>query len=160
MFNFMKWKWLYFVLSGSVIIPGLMSLALFGLRPAIDFTGGALLEVHMNSPMPTSDEVRIIAEQVTPISQVQTTTQQTVIIRSGPLTDEQKNLVLQKLQSSFISNAVEEVRFETVGPTLGERTNHKNLSWCCVGSHGDYGLCGTTVQRVALWRMCHIVDVT
>ena len=42
--NWMKYKWLYFLLSGLVIIPGMISLIFFGLKPSIDFTGGALLE--------------------------------------------------------------------------------------------------------------------
>ncbi len=44
--NFMKWRWLYFLISLLVIVPGFISLIVFGLKPAIDFTGGSLLEIN------------------------------------------------------------------------------------------------------------------
>ena len=46
--NLMRYKWLYFLISAIVIVPGLISLCFFGLKPAIDFTGGSLLEVKVN----------------------------------------------------------------------------------------------------------------
>ena len=36
----MKYKYLYFFISALVIVPGVFSLLKWGLRPAIDFTGG------------------------------------------------------------------------------------------------------------------------
>ena len=42
--NLMKHKKIYFLISAFFLIPGLISLILFGLKPAIDFTGGSLLE--------------------------------------------------------------------------------------------------------------------
>ena len=44
--NLMKFKKIYFLISLTFLIPGLISLLLFGLKPAIDFTGGSLLELH------------------------------------------------------------------------------------------------------------------
>jgi len=40
MIKWMRFKWLYFLISATVILPGLVFLLIFGLRPAIDFTGG------------------------------------------------------------------------------------------------------------------------
>ncbi|MEP7166630.1 MAG: protein translocase subunit SecF [Candidatus Woesebacteria bacterium] len=39
-----KYYWIYFVISLLIIIPGVISLALFRLRPGIDFVGGTILE--------------------------------------------------------------------------------------------------------------------
>ncbi len=42
----MKFKYWFFGLSLLVILPGLFSLARWGLRPSVDFTGGAVLETQ------------------------------------------------------------------------------------------------------------------
>lgn len=41
--NWMKYRFLYIALSLAVIIPGLISLAKYGLKLSIDFTGGSIL---------------------------------------------------------------------------------------------------------------------
>jgi len=46
MINFMKYKWLYFVVSALVIVPGLISLSTFGLKLGVDFTGGVRWELQ------------------------------------------------------------------------------------------------------------------
>ena len=47
----MKYKWLYFLISSLILVPGIISLILFGLKPSIDFTGGTLIEIQ-NSNVP------------------------------------------------------------------------------------------------------------
>lgn len=44
MFNLMKFKWLFFGISLLIILPGLFSLAKYGLKLSIDFTGGTKVE--------------------------------------------------------------------------------------------------------------------
>jgi preprotein translocase subunit SecF len=46
---------LWFTISLLVIIPGLISLLLFGLRLGIDFTGGTLWEVRFAQPIAAAD---------------------------------------------------------------------------------------------------------
>ena len=50
MIHFMKYYWVYFVISGLVIILGLYSLLNYGLKLSIDFTGGTLLEFQLQDP--------------------------------------------------------------------------------------------------------------
>ena len=54
MIHFVERKWLYFTLSGLLIVPGLIFLALGGLRPGIEFKGGTLLDARFDSPPPVS----------------------------------------------------------------------------------------------------------
>ncbi len=49
-------KWLYFLLSGLLIIPGIAFLLLGGLKPGIEFLGGTLLDVRFNE-VPTTTAV-------------------------------------------------------------------------------------------------------
>lgn len=50
MIRFSKYLWLYAIISGFVLVPGMYSLIRYGLRQSIDFTGGTLLEVSYDKP--------------------------------------------------------------------------------------------------------------
>jgi preprotein translocase subunit SecF len=45
LFHFVERKWWYFLFSALLIVPGVIFLALGGLRPGIEFKGGTLLEI-------------------------------------------------------------------------------------------------------------------
>lgn len=118
MFNFIKYTPLYFFLSLSVIIPGIISLALFGLKPAIDFTGGSLLEIKIQSEQEVSDsDVATTIDSKFEISTIQSLGNNSFILRASKLTNEQNQELLNLLSTL---GQTEEVRFETVGPTLGK----------------------------------------
>jgi preprotein translocase subunit SecF len=57
MIRFVERKWLYFVLSGLTIVPGVIFLLLGGLRPGIEFRGGTLIDVGFDTA-PSVAEVR------------------------------------------------------------------------------------------------------
>src|SRR4051794_24063063 len=50
---------IFYAISLIVIIPGLISLILFGLKLGIDFTGGTLWELEFNRSV-TTEEVRAV----------------------------------------------------------------------------------------------------
>jgi preprotein translocase subunit SecF len=125
----MKYRNVYFAISCLVILPGLFSLARWGLRPAIDFTGGSLLVVRvadMRAFQPIQktqlqDELKDLYE----ISSVQQAGDKELLFRGKPITNDQKNDVLADLQKKH--GEVTEERFETVGPTLGKELIQKTL---------------------------------
>src|SRR5437667_7031258 len=55
MVRFVERKWWYFAFSGLLIIPGLIFLALGGLKPGIEFKGGTLLDARFQSAPAVSD---------------------------------------------------------------------------------------------------------
>ena len=59
MIKFVERKWWYFGLSLLLIVPGVIFLALGGLKPGIEFKGGTLLDVRFDTP-PTITEVRSV----------------------------------------------------------------------------------------------------
>lgn len=128
-FRFMKFRNLYFALSLLVILPGVFSLVRWGLRPAIDFTGGSLLVVKVDDiakmqPVQTAkfqEEFKDTYE----ISSVQQAGENQLLFRGKPLTNDQKNVVLATLQKNH--GTISEERFETVGPTLGKELIQKTL---------------------------------
>ena len=111
----MKFKWLYFVLSGLVIVPGLISLVLFGLRPSIDFTGGTLWEIKLEKD--GSDLGRFFSDKNIEINSLNSSGQNQFLIKAKPWEDSRRREVRGQLESQF--GSVEELRFETVGPLMG-----------------------------------------
>ncbi len=119
-------KWWYFLFSGLVIIPGLVSLLIFGLRPSIDFTGGTLLELKVKSARLKIDSVeikRIVQEQKLEVGSIQNSGTDTFLLRLKPINQNQNQKLQQELQKKF--GSVQELRFETVGPTIGKELTQK-----------------------------------
>ena len=83
--NWMRFKWLYFILSAMVLVPGLVSLILFGLKPAIDFTGGSLLELKTESAVDTKEIEQLLVDQGFEVSSVQESGKNQVLIRLQPI---------------------------------------------------------------------------
>jgi preprotein translocase subunit SecF len=128
--NFMKYKWLYFLLSAVVILPGIFSLVKWGLRPAIDFTGGTLLEVKFKQPSGKLDNFeieKVLKDKNISFSSVQPSGEKTYLLRLGPADREGATAIKTALAEKF-SEAPEELRFETVGPILGRELLVKTVT--------------------------------
>jgi len=132
--NWMKYKWLYFLLSALVLVPGITSLVLFGLSPAIDFTGGSLLELKTEGELNPKEVEGVIGEKGFEVLTVQTSGKNQILIRLQPIEKEQANEIKSAIQEKF-EQEPEEVRFETVGPTLGKELITKTI-WAIVLAAG------------------------
>ncbi len=115
-------KYWYFAFSMLVIIPGLISLALWGLRLSIDFTGGSRSEYQIaNSKYQISNEEigKIVRDHGIEVNSVQKS-QDLYIIRTKPLDQTAHQKVKLVVESKF--KDAKEVSFQTVGPTIGSET--------------------------------------
>lgn len=132
MINILGKRYLFFTLSAILIIPGLILLVIQAtqrnLPLAIDFTGGSLLEVTFaGEPQPQPSEIvslynQLGVEDVT----AQTTGEGSFVIRSSPLEDEVRAGMVDALAEHFDSE-VTVLRFETVGPTIGQQVTTNAL---------------------------------
>lgn len=123
--NLMRLKWLWFGISGALILPGLISLVLYGLNLGIDFTGGTLLEEKLGG-LPTTETIsKSVSEAGLTASSVAPTSANTFLIRTKPLETDQVNRLQEELQADF--GSAELVRLETVGPTVGRELLQKAL---------------------------------
>lgn len=150
----MKYQQLFFAISLLFLVPGIISLLLFGLKPSIDFTGGSLLEIAFHSDKRdfelTQNSLQDIVGEVYEINSVQTSGEEQIILRGKTLNNDQKNEVLSALEGRMnlreaespgeefakmeiegqdeSKPLLEEIRFETVGPTLGKELLTKALT--------------------------------
>lgn len=123
MINFMKFRNLYFLISGTFLLASILSLIFWGLKPSIDFTGGALLEVTIeNTEVAVATDK--MEELVLQVSDVNVSSIQSVkdtnnyIIKLNDISESKKTEIISKLNDEYKN--VKEARFETVGPTLGK----------------------------------------
>ena len=122
MIDILSKRYLYFLISILVIIPGLIILATSGLPLSIDFTGGSLLEVQFEegkTPQP-GDLVTLYETIGVDDAQVQTTDSGTLLIRSSFLSNETRDAVLSSMKEETGSE-VSVIKFDSVGPSIGSQ---------------------------------------
>jgi preprotein translocase subunit SecF len=127
MIDFMKYRFIYFALSLAVILPGVFSLVFWGLKPSVDFAGGSLLEVKANAV--GGEDLQETASQIEGVDlcEIQQTGEGTFLFRLNNISEEKKNEILDSFGSAFPESGALEVRFESVGPTVGRELLVKTL---------------------------------
>lgn len=115
----MKYWWLYFLISLTVIIPGIYSLINFGLKPSIDFTGGSTIVWDV---MASEDALRSSALESNIRIRDLKSEGNIWTITTDPLSKDE----YLSYQARF--DQVVELAFDTVGPSLGAELLRKTLS--------------------------------
>lgn len=114
----------WLLLSGILIAASIAAMASWGLNPGIDFTGGSLWEFRGENIGP--DGVReALAAAGEESASAQQTGETTVLVRLPLLSAEEHARILQTLKSRMPS--LDELRFETVGPTIGRELLRKAI---------------------------------
>lgn len=155
MINWMKFKWLYFLISALVIVPGLVSLFMFGLKPGIDFTGGSLLEYKFNSAIKIEDLQKSLTEKDFQVYSIQDSGNNTYLLRM-PSLEEEKAMEVKNILSTKFNQTPEEIRFEVVGPTLGKELLTKTIVAIILGAGFILGFVGWRFKNVK-FGMCAIL---
>ncbi len=134
MWDIVSKRYWYFLLSSLILIPGIISMILFGLRPSIDYTGGALLELQFKQPsaqlLPA--EIQGVLESAGfTIGQVQTSGTDTVLIRTTHIDQDAKNQIESTLADRY--GEFIELRFESIGPSVGKEVTNRAL-WAVIAA--------------------------
>lgn len=123
MIRFSKYIWLYILISSCILIPGIISLAINGLKPSIDFTGGSLIEVSGQDI--TQQSIETLIEQTNvPVVSIQKTNSGSFIIRAKSEGNEQLASIAAGLSNNPATQAAI-LRNEVVGPILGKELLQK-----------------------------------
>jgi preprotein translocase subunit SecF len=131
--NILGKRYIFFGVSLLIIISGLIILFVNSVPLSIDFTGGSLLEVTFSSQSPEPSEIIEIydASNIQDV-QVQTSDTGSYIIRSQFLDNEQRDVVIAALSEKF--GDVTLVRFDSVGPSIGEQVTTRGAIAVAVSS--------------------------
>ena len=119
----MKYRKFYFIFSGVLITGAIACLLIFGLNPGIDFTGGSILEIKYETERPANQQIK---EKLSDFDlgevYLQPTGEKGVILRMRNITEETHQQIIQKLNEG---SEVEELRFESIGPVIGQELKEK-----------------------------------
>lgn len=134
MWNIIGKKNWYFLFSFLIIIPGIISLFLYGLRLSIDFTGGSRVTLQFVKNV-SQKEVQVIretfAKENVEVATIQTSGKE-VFVRAKPMNEKQNAKILTELNKK-VSDFKQE-QFETIGPTIGREITLNALKAIVIGS--------------------------
>lgn len=120
-----KYRKIWFFISGLLIAASVISLVLWQLDFSIDFKGGSLMEVKWNQ-RPGNQEIQ---ETLIPLGlgnvNVQATGNTSMILRFKDVEEAVHQDILVLLKDKF--GELEEERFESIGPSIGAELKKKAL---------------------------------
>jgi preprotein translocase subunit SecF len=109
MIDFLKYKFIYFVISAAVIGAGLISVATGGLKYSVEFTGGTNIEYKVGR----QDKV--------------------FKVKTKPLEPKEEVEFKKKLENKH-KNKITVIKSETVGPILGKELIRKTIAAAILGA--------------------------
>lgn len=118
---------IFLSISGFLVLASIIAVAVFGLRPGIDFVGGTLWQIKVSSGNLTEffeKELGIKNLIIYPEP-----SSQSFLIRLGHISETEHQQYLQALNVKF--GGTEELRFETTGPTIGKELKKKAV-WAII----------------------------
>ncbi len=124
-----KHRTIFYLFSAVLVIASLTALFVWGLKPGIDLRGGSIIEIEYTADRP---EMSAVEAKLDPLGgsislgaySIRPTGETGYIIRTETLDQTAHDAVLTALGGS---SAVQEKRFNSVGPTLGREALQK--SW-------------------------------
>ena len=123
--QFLKYRKIYFLFSGILILASITALVVFNLRLGLDFVGGSLLEVEFKDDRLGVEEIKTelknldLGEIV-----IQPTEERGVIIRMRATDVETRDLVIQRLQEK---RELTVLRNDLIGPVIGQELRESTV---------------------------------
>jgi preprotein translocase subunit SecF len=123
--DFIKYRKIYYIFTGLLVVASLASLFFYGLNFGIDFTGGSILEATYINDRPSN---QLIEQELSNLNLgsiiIQPIGQSGVIIRTKDINEETHQQILEKLAQS---GTIEEKSFESIGPAVGKELVNKTV---------------------------------
>lgn len=123
MIPFIKYRKIYYIFSGILILASIFSLAFYQLNFGIDFTGGSILSLEFKDARPSNQEVenRLADLNLGEIT-IQPTGESGLILRVKYISEDLHQQLLAKFNGE-----IEEKSFDSIGPTVGKELTNKTF---------------------------------
>jgi len=119
-----KYRKLFYSISGILIVASFVSLAVWGLKPGIDFTGGTLIDVQYPNGRPDQTILSASLTTIDPSSSVRASGADEYIIRLKPVDQAQKAVIMSALSLNGTASTTVKT-FDSIGPVLGAEALRK-----------------------------------
>lgn len=124
MINIIRYKILWLSIAGTLVVASIVVISIWGLKFGIDFTGGSLLEVEFSGERPTTSEAAafLVSLGIENVG-VKPIGERAMIFRFKSIDETKHQEILNQLKEKY--GEVEENRFESIGPTIGQELRRK-----------------------------------
>jgi preprotein translocase subunit SecF len=132
MFKIIQKRKIWFTLSTTLVALSVIALALWGLNPGIDFTGGSILELEFKTARPGNQQIQQAVDDLGIAgAYIQPTGELGLIIRTISLSEEEHQQLLEKIEQiqnpEYKMYQAKKVTAESLGLT-GEGTENLDIS--------------------------------
>lgn len=135
--NLIKFRYIFFFISGVLIITSIAAVFAYGLKPGIDFTGGTLWQIAItqNNAEQTQnyiEELKNFFENELNIKNATIYPEaegQGYLIKFSHISEEEHQNYLTALNYKF--GQIEEMRYEAIGPAIGKELKGKAI-WAII----------------------------
>lgn len=132
MFNIIRNRKIWYIISISSALVAIAALIIFGLRIGIDYTGGTLLDIKSsNSTLSVVVENKLREQGITSF-QVKPSGDNIVTVRTKNLSNDEKNKLVGAVRDELPDAS--EVSFDTIGPTVGKSLTNKSILAIAIAS--------------------------
>jgi len=118
MINILKYYKLWFVVSGVILLFGIISLATFGLKLGIDFKGGTMAELQFNDNYDLGRVREALDKSEIGNYQLQQANDNILIIKTENLDKEKHDAVLSDIKTQ--AGNFKEIKLDSIGPVIGQ----------------------------------------
>ena len=115
-----------FILSLSLVVCSVIVLGLYGLKFGIDFTGGSIIELEFKNQRPDLPKIQSTLVDDGEVS-INNFGDKGLIIKTKDLSEQEHQELIKKLKDNFGADNVDEKRFESVGPVIGQELKRKSI---------------------------------
>jgi len=122
--NVVKARKIWYAISGTLILVSMISYAVWGLKLGIEFTGGSLAEYKVAGAT-TAEVQKIVSDAGIANASVVSTTNG-MIVRMQEVNGDKHTAMVAGMKKAW--KDTEEVRFESVGPSIGAELRSKAVT--------------------------------
>ncbi len=124
--NMHKTYIIMFWVSILLVAASIAMIFAFGLKFGVDFKGGSVMELNFKNSRPSIEAINtVLANKDVLLSPFGANG---LIIRTGELTEVSHQAILAKLSSIFPAAGLEEKKFDSVGPVIGNELKSKSVN--------------------------------
>lgn len=118
-----------FWVSISLALLAVVAIFTYGLNFGVDFKGGTVMEIDFSPPAGGGrPEISAIQEALAmPNAVVSSSGANGIIIRTTQLTESEHQAILKGLQSKFSGAGLQERKFDSIGPVVGNELKDKSI---------------------------------